>query len=188
MAANWRLCRLAEIYSDFIGRVVVLCIYLGKLELIKRVIKIAQSKVDTFEFGYIFKICLKILKLNFITEAMDSMKGVRFNTPHDYVCKDDRDLPIGEQTIFKVQYLDSKQQAQIKDALYDVSGVGATRSEKFLTGTTALKALEMGLKGWDNFVYADTGEEIPYSVENFSCIPPAQRDEIANHIRGTEEA
>ena len=33
----------------------------------------------------------------------------------------------------------------------------------------------------------DDGSDIPFSRENFSAIPPKERDEIANYVRGIEE-
>lgn len=115
------------------------------------------------------------------------MKGVRYEKPHDYVCKCDEKLPKPEQTVFKVRFLTAPEQAELRDIMYSVKGIGAARKEAFLTGSAALKALEYGLQGWANFNYGDSGEPIPFSVDNFSCIPPTQRDEIANHIRGIEE-
>ena len=114
------------------------------------------------------------------------MKGVRFTEPHDFVCKCDETLPEEERTSFKVKFLTKEQQAEIRDIMYSVKGIGAARQEKFLTGSAVLKALEYGLVGWKNFKF-DDGTDIVFSKENFSCIPPAQRDELANHIRGITE-
>jgi len=115
------------------------------------------------------------------------MKGIRFDKPHEYVCKADRKSPKADRTAFEVRYLTADEQAEIRDAMFNVTGIGNARREKFLTGSSALMALKKGLLGWKNFVYADTGEKIEFNVENFSCIPPAERDEIANYIRGIEE-
>ena len=156
--------------------------------LLVRLENFVSKKVNSMEFGYRFKICIKAIYGLIILNREDlKMKGVRFDKPHDYVCKCDKDLPVEEQTIFKVQFLDAKQQAKLRDMMYSVSGIGNSRSEKFLTGSAALKALEFGLKGWKNFKYEDSEEEIPFSQENISCIPPIQRDELANYIRGVEE-
>ena len=147
-----------------------------------------HKKTINMEFGYRFKICLKaILGLIILNREAIVMKGVKFDQPHEYISKCDRELPEEEQTVFMVQFLSAKQQAKLRDMMYSVSGIGNARSEKFLTGSAALKALQFGLKGWKNFKYEDTGEEIPFSEDNFSCIPPAERDEIVNYIRGTEE-
>lgn len=114
------------------------------------------------------------------------MKGVRFDKPHDYICECDKKLPKPEQTVFKVRFLTAEEQAELRDIMYSVSGMGANRSERFLTGTVANKALEIGLQGWERFTY-DDGTDIPFSKENFSSIRPKERDEIANYIRGIEE-
>lgn len=115
------------------------------------------------------------------------MKGKRFDKPHDYVCKCDAGLPVKEQTKFKVRFLTIKEQAELRDDMYRVSGFGEKRQEKLMTGSVALKALIKGILGWENFKYDDTGEDIPFNEENFSCIPPEQRDEIAGYIRGVPE-
>ena len=150
--------------------------------------KFIDKRVRLMEFGYWFKICIKV-SYGLITFNLGGniMKGVKFDQPHSYICKCDRDLGKEEQTVFMVQFLDAKQQAKLRDMMYSVSGVGNMRNERFLTGSAALKALEFGLKGWKNFKYEDSDEEIPFSEENVSCIPPTQRDELANYIRGIEE-
>lgn len=140
--------------------------------------------------GYRLKAALKIhvAIVDWLEEEEEhTMKGIRYDKTHDYVCKCDRDLPKSEQAIFKVRFLTAKEQAKARDTLYSVTGFGENRQEKLLTGTTALEALRIGLKGWENFRYEDTGEEIPFNEDNLSCIPPEQRDEIANYIRGISE-
>jgi len=114
------------------------------------------------------------------------MKGIRFDQVHSYVCKCDKGSPVLEQTSFKVRFLTASEQANLRDDMYEVAGVGTKRTEKLKTGSSTQKALELGLKGWENFKF-DNGEEIPFSLDNFSCIPPNERDEISNYIRGVEE-
>ena len=115
------------------------------------------------------------------------MKGVRFDKPHDYVCKCDENKPDKEKTVFQVRFLTAKEQAKLRDEMYSVSGIGATRAERFLTGTSSLMALSMGMLGWKNFGYEDDGTDIVFNTDNISCIPPKERDELANYIRGSEE-
>jgi len=115
------------------------------------------------------------------------MKGVRFDKPHTFTCECDKDLPKEERTKFKVRFLTAKEQAGVRDEMYNISGVGTNRKESIRTGTATQIALEKGLIGWENFKYEDSGEPIEFSKDNISCVPPAQRDEIANHIRGIEE-
>jgi len=163
-------------------------LYVGiLLQLIFVISRYANHRVDSMRFGYSYKFCTKALRSLYSTkEVVKIMKGVRFDKPHDFVCECDKKLPKPEQAVFKVRFLTAEEQAELRDTMYSVSGMGANRSEKFLTGTVANKALEIGLQGWTNFKYED-GEDIPFSKENFSAIPPAERDEIANHIRGIEE-
>lgn len=151
-----------------------------------------QIKERGYQFGYKYKIVLKIEK-HFFTEEEHIMKGVRFQQAHDYICKCDKDLPKDEQVVFQCRYLTAQEQADLRDMMYSVSGFGEKRSEKFLTGSSALMALRKGLKGWKNFNFMTNGsgeskeELVPFNEENFSCIPPEERDELANHIRGISE-
>jgi len=147
-----------------------------------------SSKAKKWELGYIFKASNKIIRfLSKKKEVIAIMKGVRYDQPHSYVCKCDKKVPKEERTIFKVRFLTADEQAEIRDEMYKISGIGAGRQERLLTGSSSLMALKKGLLGWENFKYEDTGEPIEFSVDNFSCIAPAERDEIANYIRGIEE-
>lgn len=114
------------------------------------------------------------------------MKGIRAGKTIEYICKEDRELPKEDQTVWELKLLGAKEQAKLRDDLYEISGMGEGRTERFKTGSTALKALELGLKGWRNFRY-DDGEPVPFSVENFDCIPPETRDELSNIVRGIKE-
>ena len=146
-------------------------------------LRYANHRQRSLMFGYSYKFCTIFLKF-FMRRV--AMKGVRFDKPHDYVCECDKKLPKEEQTLFKVRFLTAEEQAELRDIMYSVSGMGANRSEKFLTGTVANKALEIGLQGWERFSFED-GSDIPFTRENFSAIRPKERDEIANYIRGIEE-
>ena len=164
-----------------------------KLKLILFVIvaKLSLARLRKMNLGYIYKFYSKVLVM--LTVLMEkerealAMKGVRFDKPHDYVCKCDAEAKEDEKTVFSVRFLTAKEQAKIRDYMYNVSGMGATRSEKFLTGSAALKSLELGVLGWKNFLYED-GEEILFTEDNVSCIPPAERDELASYIRGIDES
>lgn len=181
---GWRVARLAR--AIFLFPIVT---YTFINFLIILIFDCAVSRmVKQWKFGYIFKFCTMVVsnRLN-LKEVQIIMKGVRFDKPHEYVCKCDIKKSKDERTSFKVRFLTAPEQADIRDAMYAVSGVGNARKERFLTGSSSLLALEKGLLGWENFNYEDSGEKIEFSSENFSCIPPAERDEIANYIRGIEE-
>lgn len=155
--------------------------------LISLGIYLRDRALEEWRLGYGLKLAIKIhcyvvKKL----EEEEPMKGIRYDKPHDYVCKCDRKKPEKEQTRFKVRFLTAPEQAELRDMIYSVQGFGDKRNERFLSGTISLEALKIGLKGWENFTHED-GEEIPFTVDNFSCIPPAERDEIANYIRGVPE-
>lgn len=178
--------RVTDPISLFFWTPYILFVMLSAV-LIRFFTKVAIGNIRNREFGYKLKICFKATYgLILLNREVYEMEGVRFDQPHDFICKCDQELPKEQQTVFKVKFLDAKQQAKLRDMMYNVSGVGNARSERFLTGSAALKALEYGLLGWENFNFPD-GVPIPFSTENFSTIPPAQRDEIANYIRGIEE-
>ena len=102
---------------------------------------------------------------------------------HTYISRYERDVDSDEQTKFKVRLLTVQESARIKDDLYQVSGVGRRRQEKLRTGTSELETLKLCLKGWDNLLDAE-GNQVPYSHENFSQIPPEIRSEIADYVSG----
>ena len=168
-------------WSPYIGYIFLLALALGFTH------RLLQRKADNWDLGYSYKWFNKFLIILLNTWEVESMKGVRFDKPHDYICKCDKSQPKEAQVIFKVKFLSAVQQAKIRDMLYTVTGIGASRKEVLLTGTATNDALELGLIGWENFNYEDSGEPIAFSKENFSCIPPLERDEIANHVRGATE-
>lgn len=164
------------------------CTYFLWLKLVVEMARaLHRHAIRDFRLGYGLKLALKInLYVAKQLEEEEPMKGIRFDKPHDFVCKCDEGKPKKEQTVFHVRFLTAKEQADLRDRVYNVSGFGEKRSEKFLSGTIALEALRIGLKGWENFNF-DDGEPIPFTEDNFSCIPPRERDEIANYIRGIPE-
>ena len=115
------------------------------------------------------------------------MKAIDPNRMIDYIPKEDRDKAKDEQTIFSVKFLTSGSNATLRDETYDVVGTGKQRKEMLKTGTTELKSLKLGLKGWSNFVDND-GEPVPFDGENIDkmidMIPPIVRTEISDFIRG----
>jgi len=115
------------------------------------------------------------------------MKAIDPNRMIDYIPKEDRDKAKDEQTIFNVKFLTSGSNATLRDETYDVVGTGKQRKEMLKTGTTELKSLKLGLKGWSNFVDND-GEPVPFDGENIDkmidMIPPIVRTEISDFIRG----
>jgi len=102
-----------------------------------------------------------------------------------YICKDDRDLPVEEQTIFTLRRIPLPKLAKIEDELYKATGIGKRREEKIRTGNNQMKILQEGLAGWENFKDED-GEDIPFSndVNLFSSIPADARRELADAILG----
>lgn len=183
-----RLVLLSFFVPVIIERLVIWnFIYYILLKFSKSQVRILLTKGKT---GYGLKLALKINKHIAAKiaqkEREEDMKGVRFDKPHFYRCKCDEKLPETEQTKFLVRFTTAKEQADLRDMMYSVKGFGDKRNERFLSGTIALEALRIGLKGWENFNYED-GSAILYNEDNFSCIPPIERDEIASYIRGIPE-
>lgn len=118
------------------------------------------------------------------------MKAINPNKEHTYVVKSERNLPDNQKTVFKVRYLTMAEQAEIRDSLYNVRGVGKARSERFQTGTADLETLKKGLKGWENFT-DEEGKPLTFNAslitEMLNLIPPDARSELAAHIRGESE-
>ena len=115
------------------------------------------------------------------------MKAIDPNKPINYIPKEDRNKPKEEQTIFHVKFLTAGNNASLRDETYDVVGTGKQRKEMLKTGTTELKALRIGLKGWDNFI-GDDEEPVQFDAEQIDkmldMIPPVVRTEISDFIRG----
>jgi len=109
--------------------------------------------------------------------------GVDPTKVHDYIPKCERNLPKKEKTIFKVRKVGLEEAAEIRDGIYEISGLGKERKEKLKTGSVEVRVLKICLKGWENFK-DDKGEDISFNIENFSWIPAEVRTEIADYCRG----
>lgn len=118
------------------------------------------------------------------------MKAINSKTPHEFVTKAEKKLPPEKQTSFKVRFLTASQQAEIRDTLYNVSGLGKARKERIQTGTADLQTLKYGLVGWSNFL-DDNGSPVNFDLgkidDMIDMIPPEARSEIASHVRGESE-
>ena len=118
------------------------------------------------------------------------MKAIRADKAYPFTVKDERDEPESEQTTFMCRYIDPKTSASLGDQLYNVSGVGAKRTERLLTGSQQLKILKACLVDWKNMT-DDEGNVVPFDkakpVEMIGMIPPQYRREIADFIQGESE-
>lgn len=106
----------------------------------------------------------------------------------DYVVTDERKLPTKQQTVFKLKTLSAREIAELEDILYSretvVRDEGAVISEALTrkTGTYSLRALQMGLIGWENFL-GHQDKPIPFDLkEHLDSIPRKYRDELATEI------
>lgn len=129
-------------------------------------------------------------------EKENYMKAIDPTQEHDYICKmeqkliDTSKMSKDEATVFKVKYLTSREQAELRDNIYKVSGVGQKRSEKFGAGTMDLDTLRKGLKGWSNLTDSK-GNQVAFESGKMDVmidkLPPDVRSDLASHIRGESE-
>jgi len=115
------------------------------------------------------------------------MKAINPEKPVFYIPKCDRKKDTEEQTVFEVKLLTGKENAELRDDLYEVTGSGKQRKESLRSGTVELRALTTGLKGWKNFKNDD---DIDLSFDStkmdkmIDLIPPEVRTELSDFIRG----
>jgi hypothetical protein len=129
---------------------------------------------------------------------MAKLHGVKAGEVMDYVPKSCRDEELEDQPIFKLRFLEVAEYAEIQDELFKSSGFGKKRQEKFMLGQQTMLALRIGLTGWENFKYAN-GEPVEWDDpkqgrdkedrarimdKNLNKIPPAERAEMADYVRG----
>lgn len=89
---------------------------------------------------------------------------------HQYICENEIDAV--DQTIFILKPLTIFEYRFCEEI---------SLNSNMSIGGFALKTLEFGLVGWDNFEY-DEDEVIPYSIENFSAIPMHAQSELSSKI------
>ena len=109
---------------------------------------------------------------------------------HRYVPKEARKLPVEEQPVFLIKILKAKDAAVIEDKsiIADLAKDDEVSNMRFFSGTTIIRTLKEGLKGWENFKLPD-GTEAPWrenngnpKPENFDFIPNKLRKELAEAI------
>lgn len=118
------------------------------------------------------------------------MKPVLMDQEMLYVPKCDRDLPEEEQTKFILKPIGARDAASLQDNATEthLAGKDGDTVMRMKSGSQALKALSLGVKGWMDFKGPD-GNDIPWR-ENagkphpdvFDCIPASVRQELANVI------
>ena len=113
----------------------------------------------------------------------------------EYVSLTERHLPVDEQTIFKLQRLSPRLNAEVDNESIKVVGAGETSSTQITTGTQKLLTWKYGIKGWKN-MKADPSdkEDVKWKSgnddeleESIGRIPPNILDELYNVLRGNEE-
>jgi hypothetical protein len=118
------------------------------------------------------------------------VKAIDTSKSHEYVTKTDQKLPREDQTIFLVRFLSAQQQFEMRDDMYQVTGIAKGRKEKFMTGTNERKTLNIGLVGWKN-LSSESGNDISFDAKDMpkmlDFLPPDVRTELAQHIRGESE-
>lgn len=125
------------------------------------------------------------------------MKGISPKDTFDFICKEDRELPEDEQTVFVCNYLTVDQEAYLDDRLGFVTDDGY----QVALGSTALIALHYGLEDIKNLEV--DGEPVrlerdrtakklkggiyPWKSSVLSKIPKAARAEVAEAIKAGGE-
>lgn len=110
----------------------------------------------------------------------DSSLILRFdpNYVFDYVLNKESMHEACDQTIFRIKPLTILQNVICKNQL-------AKNSVE--SGNYSYQLVKYGLIGWENFVYIDDGEEIPFNEQNFSTLSFIDFTEIAEAIKGLTE-
>jgi len=129
---------------------------------------------------------------------MAKIYGVKADEVIRYVPKSCRNEKPEDQPVFKLKFLEVAEFARIQDELFKSSGFGKKRTEKFMLGQQTMLALRQGLIGWENFKYED-GTPVEWEDPNqgrdpedrarimdtnLNKIPPAERAEMADYVRG----
>lgn len=136
--------------------------------------------------------------LNERSHGMSAIHGIKAGSTHEYVIKDQLGDDPDDQVIWLVRFLTAVENAEIQNALFESSGIGKKRQERFLTGNQTLMILRRGLVGWKNFKFSDedsvtfedpatqTSKEGKDRImdRNLDAIPPIVRQELADYIRG----
>ena len=127
---------------------------------------------------------------------MPKIVSLRSDQVQEFTPECEKDVPEKERTVFLCRFLDVKDAASITDDVYTARGFGKKREERLRAGTQDLTVLRKGLVGWKNFL-DENGKEVEWedpvgSIQkvkdvmdrNLNKIPPEQRGEIADFIRG----
>lgn len=124
------------------------------------------------------------------------MKALTPSTIIRHVCKQDLENTKKNpeekknETVFLLKPLTVSQQANLRDNMYKVQGVGRKRKEMFQTGTSEVDALVLGLVGWENFKN-EAGADVTFDKNNvpamLEMIPADARSELATKVRGEAE-
>lgn len=115
----------------------------------------------------------------------------------EFVCRSDRDLPEGEQTVFFVRPFTVLERRKVIDAI-DSAG---TKGAKVSIGQLPDEVFRAGVAGWRNLLDADDveiepemGGKCPFTTREvitdaaMERVPATVRQEIAEHLMETEIA
>ncbi len=106
---------------------------------------------------------------------------------YNYIPECERDLESADQTIFHLSMPKAKEAANLQDNITE-STLGDQAVMRVKSGSSVLSALQVGLRGWENFKDAK-GQPILWRDNNgkprpemFDVIPPKIRQELAEVI------
>lgn len=129
---------------------------------------------------------------------MPKVFAVEPGKPIEVTLPSESDVKVEDRTIWVVTSPDVRDFARVQNELYDVSGFGKGRKERFRTGDQQIEILKLGLLGWSNFT-DQNGKEVEWKdpkggktavdrekimIENINHIPEAARGELVDLIRG----
>lgn len=127
---------------------------------------------------------------------MSNIVGLNPKKVRIYIPKADQGLPDEEKPLkFQMRLLTAREAADLRDEIYEISGVGKKRKERLRSGTHELRVLYRCIEGWENF-FDDDSKEIPYRktvknnepfIENLDYLPDDLRTELARYASRENE-
>ena len=100
--------------------------------------------------------------------------------------KNDVDTKDEDKFAFEYKMLSMEREAQLRDELIQISGMGDDRSEKYRMGKQDLDLIKTNVVGWRN-LKDDEGNEIQFSgSKDLDMLDAKIREEMVRVIRGED--
>src|SRR3990172_4804931 len=101
------------------------------------------------------------------------------------IITDQKEVPSEKKFTFQYIMLDLVAEANLRDNIIKVKGMGEDREEKYSIGAQDREILMTCIRGWKNLI-DDENKEIEFSKVNIEYIPPKVREEMIRVIRGDD--